>query len=173
MYYKIILCILLVVGCGYAGWVRGNKIKKIYDELHYIKKIIMLLKGEIQYNRNVLSSVFEGIADRIKEPYGSIFFNMAKELNMHRGESFNSIWKDNLIKYVYSIGCKEKDVAPLLELGENMGYLDMQMQINIIDLFLDKQELILNEYRQTINDDIKLCRVLGIAAGLFLAILIV
>ncbi len=172
-YIKICAVLGILTFCTCYGFRKGGEIKKRYEELLYLKKIAMLMRGEIKYNRAILSDVFSGLGQRLKQPYKQAFLDMAGELKEHFQGGFRAIWERNFIETAKKSGLKQEDLEPIKELGENLGYLDLEMQLKVMDLYLEKQELKLSELRVKMSEDIKLCRVLGIMAGLFISILII
>lgn len=56
------------------------------------------------------------------------------------------------------------------ELGENLGFLDKDMQMNYINLYLENLSLSIAENRDKVQADEKLSRVLGILAGIFIIV---
>ena len=56
------------------------------------------------------------------------------------------------------------------ELGENLGFLDKDMQMNYINLYLENLSLSIAENQDKVQADEKLSRVLGILAGIFIIV---
>ena len=68
-------------------------------------------------------------------------------------------------------------VAPVVEelarLGEDLGYMDITMQENTINLYLEELKGEISQTRQEAPARKKLYQALGLMAGMFLAILLV
>ena len=158
------------LGVAGYGFSRAGNIRKRYEELLYIKRIILMLRGEINYNLSSMSEVFHIISLRLKEPYKKIFYDFAVELDKHAGVLFYEIWKEKVIKPLGTvIGC-ERDLDRLLEMGENLGFLDKEMQMNYIDLFLENFNQSLREKQEKVQNEEKLNKMMGVLGGIFLVV---
>lgn len=67
----------------------------------------------------------------------------------------------------------EKDLDRLISLGENLGYLDKEMQIGTIDLYLENLEQETMEARDNLSKNSRLYQCLGVASGILITILII
>jgi stage III sporulation protein AB len=162
------VCILL--GTSGIGFCRAWNIQRQYEQLQYLRKIIILLRGEIEYTVSCMSEVFFRLSGRVCEPYADLFSELAQKLEQNEGENFWHIWREIIIKRLRSYLCCDREVDKLEELGETLGYLDKEMQINYMNLYLEQLEQSIHERREKLADDEKLNRMLGILAGIFLII---
>ena len=60
----------------------------------------------------------------------------------------------------------------LKELGENLGYLDKEMQMNYINLYLENLELSITEKGEKVRTDEKLNKIMGCVMGLLVIVLL-
>lgn len=169
---KLIGIIMICSGSAMLGFMQGERIRQHYQEMIYLKKMVMLIRGEIRYNCGVLSEVFGNVAEKLKEPYKDIFLKLSVELNKRGGERFNDIWNNTVIKRLGETKLFQSDIEGFKELGENMGYLDIQMQINYIDFYIDRLSMEIRDTGDKLQGSIKLFKTLGIMGGLLLTILI-
>ena len=58
-------------------------------------------------------------------------------------------------------------------MGEVLGYLDLEMQLSSIELYLEQLELCIRESQEAARTKQKLYQSLGVAGGIFLVILLV
>ena len=65
------------------------------------------------------------------------------------------------------------DKENLVRFGENLGYLDREMQLGTIDLYLNQLEEEINEQAIVARERTKLYNVLGIMAGIFITIVMI
>lgn len=54
-----------------------------------------------------------------------------------------------------------------------LGYLDLEMQLSSIDLYLEQLEISIREAESSIGSKQKLYQSLGVAGGIFLVILLI
>ena len=57
--------------------------------------------------------------------------------------------------------------------GENMGYLDNEMQIHSIDLYIEELEYEISKMTEQMSTNTKVFKCLGIMAGLFVVIMLI
>ena len=57
--------------------------------------------------------------------------------------------------------------------GENFGYLDGQMQLKNLELYMEQTEVLIQKAQAELKDRQKLSGVLSLMCGLFLVILLV
>lgn len=169
---KLMGVIMICLSSTALGFRQGDYHKDHYNELIYLKKIVVLIRGEIRYNCGILSEVFGNVSLKVKDPYDSIFKELSEELSSGNGKMFNEIWKNIVINRLKETKLWENDILSFMELGENMGYLDLEMQLNYIDFYVDKLNSEIQETYEKLQGNVKLFKALGIMGGLLLTILI-
>lgn len=171
-YIKILLMFSAVAIGTMSGIYKGNCIMHQYRELLYLKKTVLLIHGEIRYNCGAVGEVFLNVSKRVKEPYGTAFMSLSNELEKHSGREFSDMWNTYVIENISEVGLDEQDVERLRELGENIGYLDIKMQLNYLDFYIEKLNDRINDVKTGLEGNVKLCRTLGVMGGLLAAIFI-
>lgn len=172
-YIKILLIFLVIAIGAVTGISKGNRLKKQYQELLYLKKTAILIRGEIRYNCGAAGEVFLNVSKRVKEPYKGAFMSLSNELENHKGEEFSEMWNRNVIQPLLKLELNIQDIERFKELGENIGYLDIQMQLNYLDFYIEKLNERIDEVKTGLDGNVKLCRTLGIMGGLLAAIFII
>ena len=89
------------------------------------------------------------------------------------GQSFGELWQKQIKRWLSDTHLKKGDKEQLGSLGEVLGYLDLEMQLSSIDLYLDQLELCIREAQEAAQTKRKLYQSLGVAGGIFLVILLV
>lgn len=172
-YIKILFIFSAVAIGAVTGINKGNGLIHQYQELLYIKKAALLIHGEIRYNCGTAAEVFLNVSKRLREPYKSAFLSLSNELENHSGEEFSHMWNTYVIETVSKLDLSEQDVERFKELGENIGYLDMQMQLNYLDFYIEKLNRRIDEVKTGLDGNVKLCRTLGVMGGLLAAIFMI
>ena len=57
--------------------------------------------------------------------------------------------------------------------GENFGYLDVQMQLKNLELYMEQAQVLIEKAQKELMDRQKLARTLSLMCGLFLVILLI
>ena len=85
---KIIGSFLIIICAGGFGFAFSNDYKTRLNELNDIKKIMIMLKGEIRFAKIPLGEAFSNISKRIYDKYYIFLENISDRLKKLNGESF-------------------------------------------------------------------------------------
>ncbi|NLK27555.1 MAG: sporulation protein [Clostridiales bacterium] len=168
---KIIGCILVIASSTAMGFFFSNEMKLRVENLKELKKLIVLLRGDIRYANTPLPEAISAIARRNPGTFESFFKNTASKLHEFSGHTFAEIWKEAVNKELGDTSLTKKDKEHLIEFGENLGYLDKDMQLNTLDLYIIQLEEEVAELSKTVKEKAYLCNSLGIMAGIFISII--
>jgi stage III sporulation protein AB len=103
----------------------------------------------------------------------SVFLqSVAEELEGGQGE-FSQIWKNKLKEKIPAMQFREQDRGDLEELGTMLGYLDVKMQLQSIELYQRRVETSIKELQDQKEKRSRLYPLLGTISGVLLCILIV
>ena len=85
-------------------------------------------------------------------------------MEQFRGKTFYEIWKRQLEKDFIKekSGLNKEDIKQLAILGETLGFLDKEMQLNTLDLYLEVLEGELQHLFVDMPEKIRLYQVFGI-----------
>lgn len=170
---KIIGCILVIASSTGIGFYFSSEIRSRIDDLKELRKLIGLLRGDIRYASTPLPEAISSIYRRHSGKFQSFFEYVSTRLNEMSGTTFNEIWKAAVEKKLENTSLNRKDKLHLIQFGENLGYLDKEMQINTIDLYLTQLEDELKELSGTVKEKAYLYNTLGILAGIFITIILI
>jgi len=113
------------------------------------------------------------MALRLPEPFSSFLERTAEEMAHLDGRPFAELWQDQIRRQLSGTHLKREDKEQLCTLGEVLGYLDLEMQLSAIELYLEQLELGIRNAQETMAAKQKLYQSLGVAGGAFLVILLV
>ena len=65
-----------------------------------------------------------------------------------------------------------EELLKLKELGERLGLADVTMQVKILELYLTRLELSMEEMQGEMKSKVRLCHCLGIMSGILIVILL-
>ena len=169
---KFIGAALVISSCSALGFYFSSELKTRIDNLKELKKLLILLRGDIQYANTPLPEAVQALAKRHEGTYKRFLNNISSRLLELNGESFAAIWKEGVSKDLLRTSLVKEDHALLNQLGESIGYLDKNMQINTLDLYLEQIEVIINDLSQSVKDKTHLYNSLGIMGGIFITIIL-
>jgi len=168
---KEISMLVIFVVCTYAGFYWSAVLKKRLKLLECIEKAVVLLRGEINYKSLALEEALENVSKIGENAVCNFFLAISCEMNKYDGRSMCEIAssQQNILKKSILSG---KDVENLIGLVGNLGLIDKEMQISVIDMFLEQLEIRKIECREEINKNFKMYRCLGAFVGAMICILI-
>lgn len=168
------LGICLIIGSSTAiGFWLSNRLKERIDELEIIKKLFMLLRGEIKYNHAALSEAFQTIARRMDNLYGRLLSKVSEQMDSMEGQTFTQIWTQCAEEGLKESALNKEDREKLISMGGQLGYLDIEMQLGTIELYLEQLQDEIQNARECLKRNGKLYQTMGVIAGIFVVILMV
>lgn len=168
---KLIGCFLVIASSTAMGFFFSNEMKCRVENLKELKKLIVLLRGDIRYANTPLPEAISAIARRNPGNFEAFFKRTSQKLQELSGQTFAEIWKDAVNKELNETSLTKKDKSNLISFGENMGYLDKDMQLNTLDMYITQLEEEIKETSKTVKEKAYLYNSLGIMAGIFIAII--
>lgn len=165
-----ILCI--VMGCSGLGWYAVSRYTTRLRMLSELEQALQFLYGEIEYSGCDIIELLDKLALR-GDCFWKLWSDVEKGLQNYDGQGFFYHWK-NGVEGVAGVEClKREDVELLLAIGENIGNTDRQTQLHTLHIFQERLHGILLQAKAEYRERAKVSVVVGITAGLFLALLLV
>lgn len=93
-------------------------------------------------------------------------------LLQHRGAPFFSYWKSQMPQIQGYQHLTAEDRLLIEKIGGNLGNLDRQTQLDTLQLFQKRLAVIVGQASEEFHGKAKVSVVLGVTAGMFLAILL-
>lgn len=113
-------------------WYSLNTRKRIRN-LHQMQTVLHMLKGEIGFSGRILEEAFADISSRVAEPFGSFFTCVSSRMQDREGVSLVQIWQE-CEEVFRGSGLKEEDMELFRKLGNELGFLDVDMQLRTLDI---------------------------------------
>lgn len=165
------IVVVLLASCGLGFRISYELIYRI-DDLQQIKRVMIMLRGEIKYANAPLTEALSSIASRVPAPWKELLKEMTETMENCDGESFASIFQTMQKKYLEGTSLLPKDISRLGDFGSNLGYLDKEMQMGSIDLYLEELEEQIKEAGEKVEKNSKLYRIMGMAVGVLILMII-
>lgn len=172
MYLKIAECFLLFVISTALGVIKSEKLKERVRILDELKKMAVLLQGELRFHRAMLSEALENISQRLMHPLDGLLEDVSEKLEKKEA-SFEVLWKESIEKLVQKESLEKEDVPLFLMIGNSLGYLDVAMQLEHLNLVIFQVEEAIKTAKEQQQIKGKLYRTMGATAGAFLVLLII
>lgn len=170
---KIIGCILVIASSTGMGFYFSSEMRCRIEDLRELKKLIGLLRGDIRYANTPLPEAINSINRRHSGRFQTFFAFVSEQLNELSGHTFSEIWRTAAEKQLMDTSLTKKDKLHLVQFGENLGYLDKDMQMNTIDLYISQLEEEIKDLAKTVREKSYLYNTLGVMAGIFITIIMI
>lgn len=169
---KAIGAVLVIASCSAIGLKMSGDLKTRMNQLVLLKRMLLMLRGEIRYAKTPLPEAFDSIGKRIGNCFGEFLTGLAQKLTEQSGQPFQQLWKEAVDDNLTETKLAHEDKEQLKNMGENLGYLDSDMQINTIDLQVEQLELQLQRLEKGISGKTRVYNCLGVFCGILIAILL-
>ena len=170
---KITGLIIVIIASFFAGGVMANHVKLRVEELLYVKKLLLMFRGEVAYKNSMLPEAFLIVGARARAPYNELFTELAKDTEENCTKTMSCVFNEALEKHLHGhTYLKKEDLLKLGELGDTLGYQNQTMQLSNIDLFVDRLEILIAEEQGKMNDTMKVYKTMSMMTGLFIAIVL-
>lgn len=169
---KLFGIILVIFSCTAMGWNQSMAIEKRLRQLREIEKLVHLMLGEITYRKEALPDVLLHTSRKAASPFDVFFREAAQQASLYQGECFSGIFRKQAEEYLKNSNLTAKELEEFIQLGEYLGWLDIEMQKNTMTLYLEQLKGDILTLSGEIPVRQKMCRSMGVMAGIFLAIIL-
>lgn len=164
--------LLIVLGCSGLGWYAVLRYTTRIRMLSELEQALQFLYGEIEYSGCDIIELLEKLTLR-GGYFEGLWQGMGEALRSYDGQGFFYHWKECLQVVAGIESLKGEDMELLLSIGENIGNTDRQTQLHTLHIFQERLHGVLIQARQDYRERAKVSIVVGVTAGLFLALLLV
>ncbi|MCD8109785.1 MAG: stage III sporulation protein AB [Clostridiales bacterium] len=172
MQMKIVGAICILAAClGYAAALTERQ-KYHRDILLSLIQILQLLAGEIRYERLTMAEAFRNLNQKYRGPAGEAMRRIAERLMSGTYENLESIWSSIFREKQKDLMLSEEELDILLDTGKNLGYLDVEAQMNHLCHCRQRLEKKLQEAQKDLDEKKRIYRYLAVAAGVMVILVL-
>ena len=161
------IAVISGIGCGFA---MSNELGRRKKMMEMILRMIILLRGEIRYGNKSLYDAFTGASGKLEGKYREFFILTAQKMKEKTGDSFGTIFRESAGKCLDLDCLSQEERDRFYSLGDQLGYLGLDMQLKQMDLMEKETEYAIKELRKDFCEKRKLYRSMGILGGIFVAV---
>lgn len=158
------------IGVGVA---LRDRVKRGLEQLYQMRQIMKMFQSEITYTHAPLPEACRRVGGQVKSPYREALLQIHEQMQQNAGESFDIIWKRHMGKCLKQLDVHREEQRILYEFGESVGFMDGQMQTEILGQLIYKLELAIDRQEK---EQVNKCRVimsLSVMGGLMVAIILI
>lgn len=170
---KVTGIILILTASVLFGYLMQSELYDHVNQLVGMKEMLIMLSGEISYAKTPLEEAFLHIANQGKEPYAALLKDVRERMNAGEQIPLQEIWRDELSKHKEDFLLKDEEYMILENAGDNFGYLDWQMQIKNINVYVAQVEARIVQAQDELATKQKMYQYLSVMGGLFLIIILI
>lgn len=173
MYQKLIGSLLLVSVTTGLGFIKAENLKDRVKLLEELKRMTMLLQGELRFHRSVLMEIFENVSERLNEPLSGFLKEVSENMDFEKRGNFEDIWSSASENFIKKHPFSKEDRQVFILLGNSLGYLDITMQMECLNHALLQIEEHITQAKEQLQMKGKLYQTMGVSIGMLLVLLIV
>lgn len=168
---KIPGAILVIMSATMLGFKMGECISTRIDNLREIRKMLILIRGEIIYGVTAIDDALENIAGKVSPVFSGFIKAVTVDIRKKKTVTLCEIWSSH-IKELRGTYLTKKNLERLKCFGKEFGNMYKDMQVTALDMYIDELEKEIRELDDKRNENLKLYRTLGIMAGIFVAVVL-
>lgn len=165
---KIILLVLVFLGCTYIGTTISNQYKKRVEELKEMKKSFIAIETKMKYTYDILPEIFKEISIGLKENIKNVF---EKSIMYMEEEIAQNAWVKALENTRTNMSYE--DIEILKGFGKLLGKTDIEGQVSQIELTNQFLEIQIKKAEDDFLKNDKLYKTLGTISGLAIVIILI
>lgn len=141
-------------------------------------KMLQLLEGEIRHRNLNLPECFASVPDRLSEPVAGFLTKLTEELRYREGTALSVLWSEKVHAYFSSAAgptrciLKDGDIEGLCGFGEEFGYRDQTMQINMIQQYEARLEEEVSGTLKQMQETSRIYSTMGVLGGVFVIVVL-
>ena len=170
---KIVGAVMIISAPTMIGMILGDRARDCIKSLESLKRLLVIMRGELVYQAPPIKELLEYVIEYSDGKWCEYFGVLAELINQNEDNDIERLWevagkKTGLSQHMYY-----EDYRRLLRFGKDIGNCDVDSLLKRTDLYIENVDIRINELGREVKDRVKLCRVLGIAFGAFITILII
>ena len=137
-----------------------------------MQTVLHMLAGEIGFTGRILEEAFEDISNRLEDPFSSFFQHVSERMQNQDGTGLIQIWKESEDMFMGS-GLKEEDLELFRKLGNELGFLDVDMQLRTLELLEMQVKETTGRLEKNCEASCKMYQSLGILGALTVIVVMI
>ena len=167
---KILGGLIIFLSMTALGLKKSVVVEKRLDILNEFEKSLVLLKGEIKYSAASLPESVLSVSNRTNGMIRDFYKNVCETILNSPEVLFSKVWEDECRKTFSLEEINQEDLSLIIDLGSQLGHLDVDMQIKNIELCINRLKERQLDATEDIKNKSKLYKTLGISGGALLTL---
>ncbi len=164
--------IVFLAAWGYGSSLVGQ-LNRHRDQLFACGEMLEMLMGEIRYGKTPFQDAFARISERMQEPFSGVLREISGEISKNQYESLEHIWVETFEKRKKELFFASGEWEVLKGIGKNLGYLDVQAQIQHLTLYRKQIQKCLEELEKGAKEKKRIYRSVSLMVGAMVVLIFV
>ncbi len=169
---RFVGAVMVILATTGAGFLYGAELQNYLEKLLYIRRIIYMLKGELEYANAPVGEIFGRVARKVKEPYRRWLLAMEQQVEKREETDFVKIWTRSVDRYLEGLNLKTAHADQLKELGYYIGQSDNASESRNLQLYLERLDQEIEKVRAGMASRKRIGNCLGVMSGIFLVVVL-
>ncbi len=164
---------LIIISAAAIGCIFADRAKREIKALSSLSRCLMVFESEIRYCNTPLREICARIY--VSGELWSDFFGYVSEMLSENDPDAGTgiIWETGAGLFDAPRFLSAEDREEFLRFGNELGKNDRESELGRINMYIDHIKNRLSLLEKNINERVRLCRLLGVTAGVFITILMV
>lgn len=160
--------------CGTAGFSfsickeQRERLKLLKD----VKYMYQLLQNEICYTGLPLPEIFRSISEKLETPFKEALLEVARSMTLEQGKSFREVWENRIGGSLKGLPLTQAQKELLLKFPECTGISEREGQAKMLERYVRETDRYILQLETEEKSRNKVIMSLGIAAGIFIIIIL-
>jgi stage III sporulation protein AB len=172
MVFKLLGCIMVLLSCGFLGYILSSDCKKRPRQLRELQSMLQIFETRISYLSDILAEAFESICSLGGGETGVFFSDTVERLRSGRSISASQAWEEAVRENIKRTSLNREDEEILVSFGKFLGSSDLEGQIKNIRLTLEQLRLQEHKAEESRAKNEGMYRSLGILGGIAVVIVL-
>lgn len=168
----IIGSICVIVAGVLLGRTYAKNMENRYEELNDLQRCFQIMHADISYGGVSFVEVLQHVEEQCIGSYKPLFVYLQEEMNGKTKRRFIDIWVEGIETKLVDTHLVERDLYELKRAGQNVGSIDREQQLTMIQIYLHKLEYTIAELEREKDKKCKLYRMFGIMGSIFVVVIL-
>lgn len=169
---KLLGAVFLLFGTAGFSWSICLEQKRKLCLLKDMREMYLLLQREIGYTALPLPEIFRIVGEKTAMPFGDGLLSVASRMRPEEGEDFQDIWDSEMSRCLKEIPLTNPQKELLLKFPRCMGMNEKSGQANALEPYIEELNRFILQTEEEKKSKNKVIMSLGVAAGLFMVIIL-
>ena len=170
---KLVGAVLIIFASAGLGYLKSRELMLHEKNLEEFLQVILCLKGEIRCGNSSLSDALRDTACRCRGRYEEFLERVAACIEANTEEKLSIIFQNCTENYLTDLKLDEDERRKISLLGEKLCYLDLEMQVSTIQIYVRRLKLRMEQTEKESHERLRMYPVIGAFSGVLICLLLV